>query len=164
MATWWGGKIRQTLRHVTGRVSATERDALGGWLTLAQLALFDTMHPADQRHGLDVVAALHADGHTEPDLLLAGLFHDASKGRQTRLWHRVAWSLGERYGAWVWRLARPLPTFGTALDRLASHAVDSALLARAAGCPASTAELIRHQSAPRDPVLGEALRLADEAS
>lgn len=164
MASWWGGKIRQTLRHVRGRVTAAERAELAGWLTPAQLDLFERMHPADQRHGLDVVAALRRDGHTAPDLLLAGLLHDASKGHQTRLWHRVTWSLGERYGTWLWQVARPLPTFGSALDRMASHAVDSALLARAAGCPRSTVELIRHHGAPRDPVLGEALRLADEAS
>ena len=47
---------------------------------------------------------------------------------------------------------------------MASHAVDSALLALAAGCPDTTADLIRYQARPRDPVLGEALRLADEAS
>lgn len=162
--SWWGGKVRQASRHLTGRVSLEERDGLVAWLTPAQLDLFDRMHPADRRHGLDVVAALRAEGHTEPELLLAGLFHDASKGPQTRLVHRVAWSLGERYGSWVWSVTRPLPTFGTALDRMASHAVDSALLARAAGCPDRTAELIRHQARPRDPVLGEALRIADEAS
>ncbi len=164
MTSWWGGKVRQTMRHVTGRVSREERATLEGWLTPAQLALFEQMHPADRRHGLDVVAALRADGHAEPELLLAGLFHDASKGPRTRLVHRVAWSLGEHYGSWVWRVARPLPTFGTALDRMASHAVDSALLAQAAGCPDATASLIRHQARPRDPVLGEALRVADEAS
>ena len=48
--------------------------------------------------------------------------------------------------------------------RVRTHPSDSALLALAAGCPRSTAELIRHQSAPRDPVAGEWLRLADEAS
>jgi hypothetical protein len=152
------------MRHISGRVSADERASLATWLTPAQLDLFGRMHHADQRHGLDVVAALRAQAHDEPALLLAGLFHDASKGRRTRLLHRVVWSLGERYGSWVWRVARPLPTFGPALDRMASHAVDSALLAQAAGCPDLTVELIRHQARPRDPVLGEALRLADEAS
>ena len=34
----------------------------------------------------------------DPELLQAALFHDCSKGPQTRLPHRVAWSLGERYG------------------------------------------------------------------
>ncbi len=152
------------MRHVTGRVSAAERTALSGWLTPAQMSLFDRMHHADQRHGLDVVAALRAEGHDAPDLLLAGLFHDASKGPRTRLWHRVAWSLGERYGSWVLAACRPLPGFAVALDRIRTHPADSALLAQAAGCSRETADLIRHQSAPRDPVAGEWLRLADEAS
>jgi hypothetical protein len=156
--------MRQTARHLTGRVSRDERGELEAWLTPAQLDLFDRMHPADRRHGLDVVAALRAEGHEEPALLLAGLFHDASKGPHTRLVHRVVWSLGERYGSWIWSTARPLPTFGVALDRMRTHAVDSALLAQAAGCPDETSSLIRHQARPRDPVLGEALRLADEAS
>jgi hypothetical protein len=162
--SWWGGKVRQAARHLIGRVSREERASLEAWLTPAQLDLFERMHPADRRHGLDVVAALRAEGHEEPELLLAGLFHDASKGPRTRFVHRVTWSLGEHYGSWVWRIARPLPTFDRALDRMASHAVDSALLAQAAGCPETTSELIRHQARPRDPVLGEALRVADEAS
>ncbi|MCY7419197.1 MAG: hypothetical protein LH650_12020 [Chloroflexi bacterium] len=164
MATWWGGKSRQFRRHLAGNVSPAERTELGSWLTPAQMSLFDQMHPADQRHGLDVVVALRADGHEAPDLLLAGLFHDASKGPRTRLWHRVAWSLGERYGSWVWSALRPLPGFGSAFDRIRTHPSDSALLAQAAGCSRATAELIRHQSAPRDPVAGEWLRVADEAS
>lgn len=164
MASWWGGKVRQTLRHLTGRVSAAERAELASWLAPAQLELFDRMHPADQRHGLDVLAALRADGHTAPDLLLAGLLHDASKGRSTRLWHRVAWSLGERYGDGVRAGFARFPGFGAAFARIGTHPEDSARLALEAGCPPATAELIRHQAAPRDPVLGEALRLADEAS
>ena len=60
-------------------VDLTDREALAGWLTPAQLALFEGMHRADQRHGLDVMASLRGDGHAaDTDLLLAGLFHDAA--------------------------------------------------------------------------------------
>ncbi|MGH2468022.1 MAG: hypothetical protein ACRDGL_09905 [Candidatus Limnocylindrales bacterium] len=135
-----------------------------GWLSEPQLALFEAMHPADRRHGLDVVAALRAAGHEEPDLLLAGLFHDASKGPSVRLVHRVGWSLGERYGAWVWRTGARLPGFAAAFERIRRHPEGSAELALAAGCSARTAELIRHQDRPVDPILGPALLLADEAS
>ena len=145
-------------------MTAPERRRLEGWLTPAQLGVFDAMHPADQRHGLDVVRHLEADGETDPDLLLAGLLHDAAKGRQVRLPHRVAWSLGERYGTWVLALAAPLPGFRHAFGALERHAEDSADLALRAGCSERTAELIRHQAAPRDPGAGEALRRADEAS
>jgi hypothetical protein len=161
---WWATKVRQTARHLTGRVSAAEQAELDGWLTVPQRQLFDSMHRADQRHGLDVVARLRADGYGDPDLLLAGLLHDCSKGRGVRLPHRVAWSLGERYGGVVLDLCSWLPGYRAAFGRLAGHAEGSARLALEAGCSARTAELIRHQADPRDPVAGTALRLADEAS
>ena len=75
------------------------------------------------------------------------------------------------HGHWVSDTARgsgvpvdPFPDSLPALDRIRTHPSDSALLALAAGCTRQTADLIRHQSAPRDPVAGEWLRLADEAS
>ena len=160
---WWTTKVRQAGRHVAGRVSGPEWSELAAWLSPPQLALFETMHPADQRHGLDVAALLRADGHHDPELLLAALLHDCSKGRSVRLPHRVAWSLGERYGERVHDLLAPLPGFRAAFGRLRDHADDSARLARQAGCSERTAELIRHQSAPLDPDAGVALHLADEA-
>jgi hypothetical protein len=144
-------------------VSVTERSALEGWLTPAQLRLFDAMHVADRRHGLDVSAALRDEGIAEAELLLAGLLHDAGKGR-TGVWPRVAYSLGQAYGSWVWRIAARVPGFRVPLDRLRDHAARSAELAAEAGCPARTVELIRHQDEPVDPEFGELLRLADEAN
>ena len=163
MAPWWPTKIRQFATHLGARVGASERAALAAWLTPAQLRLFETMHPADQRHGLDVLEDLRASGETDPDLLLAGLFHDAAKGPATGLWHRVVWSLGERYGTWVWGLARRVPGFGRALELLAGHADASAELALAAGCSPRAAALIRHRPGPSDRRLLEALKRADEA-
>ena len=160
---WWAGKFRQAIRHVAGQVSDAERRELQGWLSEPQAALFDSMHRADQRHGLDVVAHLRASGYQDPELLLAALLHDGSKGRSTRLPHRVAWSLGERYGEGVHDLLAHLPGFRAAFVRLRDHADDSARLAQQAGCSERTAELIRHQSAPVDPDAGMALHLADEA-
>lgn len=160
---WWGGKVRQFAGHLRARVAPAERDELARWLTPAQLALFDRMHVADRRHGLDVVATLRGEGETEPDLLLAGLLHDAGKGR-TGVWPRVAYALGQAYGAWVWRVAGLLPGMPAALERLGNHAEASARLAATAGCSPRTVDLIRHQDAPLDPVLGERLRLADEAN
>ena len=128
-----------------------------------QLALFESMHAADRRHGLDVVASLRAAGVTAHDALLAGLLHDAGKGR-TGVWPRVAYALGDHYGRWIWRAARLLPGFGPALERLRTHAEMSAGLAATAGCSPRTVELIRHQETPHDPEFGELLRLADEAN
>jgi hypothetical protein len=47
---------------------------------------------------------------------------------------------------------------------LRDHAETSARLATSAGCSERTAELIRWQDEPRDPIAGEQLRLADDAS
>jgi hypothetical protein len=161
---WWNTKLRQAFRHVFGRPSREERAALAAWLSEAQLALFDSMHRADQRHGLDVAAKLRAQGHVDPELLLAALLHDCSKGPGVRLPHRVAWSLGERYGERVTESFVRLPGFSAAFERLRGHAGDSAILALEAGCSERTAELIRHQADPTDQEAGLALRLADETS
>ena len=144
-------------------MAPAERSELATWLSPTQLALFESMHPADRRHGLDVVTSLRAAGVTSGDALLAGLLHDAGKGR-TGVWPRVAYALGDHYGRWIWRLAALVPGFGPALDRLGKHAEISAGLAATAGCPPLTVELIRHQEAAIDPEFGELLRLADEAN
>lgn len=163
MPGWWSTKVRQAQRHVFGRVSTEERHDLQSWLTDAQLGLFDSMHRADQRHGLDVAAVLRAEDHDDPELLLAALLHDCSKGPGVRLPHRVAWSLGERYGDGVLAVFSRVPGFRGAFARLLDHAGDSADMALAAGCSQRTADLIRHQDAPVDADAGVALRLADEA-
>lgn len=159
---WWAGKVRQVVRHATGRVSQADRLALAGWLTTPQLRLFESMPRPDQRHGLDVVATLRAAGHDDAELLLAGLLHDCGKGPSVGFWHRVAWSLGDRYGWAPLLWTRRLPGFAAALERIRAHADRSAALAIDAGCSPRTAALIRHQAAPLEPIVGEALRLADE--
>jgi len=161
-SSWWAAKARRFGAFLVARVSPDERLAVGTWLTPAQLRLFDAMPVADRRHGLDVVAALRAEGFDDRDVLLAGLLHDVGKGG-LGVWPRVVYSLGQRYGAWVWRLAGRWPGGAAAMTTLASHPERSARLARAAGCSPRTVELIRWQEAPLDPVAGEALRVADEA-
>ncbi len=144
-------------------MAPAERSELTTWLGPTQLALFESMHPADRRHGLDVVATLRAEGVVSRDALVAGLLHDAGKGR-TGVWPRVAYSLGDRYGQWIWRIAAMVPGFRPALERLRTHADRSAELAAVAGCSPRTVELIRNQEAALDPEFGELLRLADEAN
>lgn len=160
---WWATKIRQAFRHLRARVSTPERDSLLAWLTPDQLALFDTMHVADRRHGLDVVAALRQGGESDLDVLRAGLLHDAGKGR-TGMVARVAHALGQAYGRRIEAPFRVVPGLPESLDRLRTHAETSARLAETAGCSPRTVELIRWQDAPRDPDAGERLRLADEAN
>jgi len=163
MASWWGPKVRQFRAHLRARVTPGERSALVAWISPAQLALFDAMHVADRRHGLDVVASLRAEGVDDRDVLLAGLLHDAGKG-DTGVGPRVAYSLGQRYGTWIWRSASVMPGWADALARLKTHAHASATLAAAAGCSQRTVDLIREQDAPTDPEYGELFRLADEAN
>jgi hypothetical protein len=163
MLRWWSSKVARFWRHVTARVSPVEEAALEHRLPPAKLALFRSMHTADQRHGLDVEAWLRAAGHTDPDLLEAGLFHDAAKGPTVGVLHRIAWALGGRYGEWVLRVTVRIPGFAAAFERLRHHPERSAELALEAGCSEATAELIRHQADPVDAEAGEALRLADEA-
>jgi hypothetical protein len=144
-------------------VTDDERRGLTAWTTPAELALFDSMHVADRRHGLDVVATLRADGIDDPEVLVAGLLHDAAKG-DTGILPRVIHSLGQAWGGWIPRVARFAPGLGVKLDRLRTHAEASARLAAAAGCSPRTVELIRWQEMPRDPEFGERLRRADEAN
>lgn len=161
--TWWLAKIRQTRRFLLARVRDDERVEVAGWLNPAQLGLFDAMHVADQRHGLDVAAALRAGGTSDPEVLLAGLLHDAGKG-DTGLLPRVIYSLGTTRLTWVEAAARRMPGMRRSLDRLHAHAETSARLAEGALCSPRTVELIRWQDDPQDPDAGERLRLADEAS
>ncbi len=161
--SWWGAKVRRFRAHLRASVTPAERAELATWITPPQLALFASMHMADQRHGLDVVAWLRADGVASPDALLAGLLHDAGKG-STGVSPRVVYALGDRYGRWIWRIAAVLPGIRRDLQRLGTHAEASAGLAAAAGCPAQTVALIRHQDAPLDNEFGARLRLADEAN
>ena len=162
-ASWWASRTRQFRAHLRARVAPAERAALEAWTTRGQRTLFDSMHIADRRHGLDVVSSLRADGATDPDLLQAGLLHDAGKG-DTGVWPRVAYTLEARYGSWVPSTVSWLPGFASALERLRTHAETSAALAAGAGCSSRTVELIRDQDAPTDPEFGELLRLADEAN
>lgn len=162
-AAWWLAKIRQTKRHVLARVSPAERDATAAWLNPAQLAVFDGMHVADRRHGLDVVAALRAGGETDPEVLVAGLLHDAGKG-DTGMVPRILHALGQARITWPALALAWWPGMRAALVRLRDHAETSAQLAAAAGCSPRTVDLIRWQDAPRDPEAGERLRLADEAN
>jgi hypothetical protein len=159
---WWTTKVRQFAVHLFGRVRPAERVAVAGLLTPAELALFDAMHRADRRHGLDVVRRLRRAGVTDRDVLVAGLLHDCGKGR-VGVGPRVVHALAERYGEWVRRGASFVPGLRRPLERLARHAEASAELAAGAGCSERTVELIRWQEAPRDPEFGRLLQLADEA-
>jgi hypothetical protein len=148
---------------VTARVGFDERRVLAAWATAAELELFDSMHIADRRHGLDVVAWLRRSGVTDRDVLAAGLLHDCAKG-DTGAGPRIAWSLGEAIGPWVPALAARIPGWRAPLDRLRTHAESSAELCARAGLPPFAVALVRNQAAPVDPRWGALFHAADEAS
>ncbi len=135
---------------------------LAAWTRPPEIALFDAMHVADRRHGLDVVAYLRRAGVRDRDVLVAGLLHDCAKG-ETGAGPRVAWSLGEAFGPWVHTAASRVPGWAAAMDRLRDHAAASADALEAAGLPARAVALVRYQDAPRDPEYGPRFRAADEA-
>jgi hypothetical protein len=135
---------------------------MAAWTRPAELALFDAMHVADRRHGLDVVAHLRRAGVRDRDVLAAGLLHDCAKG-DTGPGPRVAWSLGEAFGPWVPAAASRVPGWAAGMDRLRGHAETSADLVAAAGLPARAVALVREQDAPRDPEYGARFHAADEA-
>jgi hypothetical protein len=162
--SWWVGKVRQARRHVLARVTPGERDDLATWLTPPQLALFDTMHVADRRHGLDVAAWLRANGEQDAEVLVAGLLHDAGKG-SVGLIPRVVHSLALAYAPGMTTAFSGLPRLARDLAILATHADTSAGLAAAAGCSPRTVELIRQQEVePAPDEASRRLHLADEAS
>jgi hypothetical protein len=161
--SWWARKARQLRAHLAARVSSEERQAVAAWTRPAELALFDAMHVADRRHGIDVAAALRGAGVTDREILVAGLLHDCAKG-DTGAGPRVAWSLGEAFGSWVRDLAAWVPGWRPALVRLRNHAAASAEMVASAGVGERAVELVRHQEDPRDPDYGAIFRAADEAS
>jgi len=143
-------------------VQPEEHAALIAWLRPAELALFDAMHVADQRHGLDVVAYLRRAGVRDRDVLVAGLLHDCAKG-DTGAGPRVAWSLGEAFGGWVVGAVAWVPGWRPALDRLRNHAEASAAMLERAGLSGHAVDLVRYQAAPRDERYGARFLAADEA-
>jgi hypothetical protein len=159
---FWAGKARQLRAHLLARVAPDERQLLTAWTRPDELALFDAMHLADRRHGLDVVAYLRRAGVTDRDVLAAGLLHDCGKG-DTGWPPRVAWSLGEALGPWVWAVARRVPGWSDAMARLGSHAELSAEAVEAAGLSPRAVALVREQDAPSDPQFGRVFHAADEA-
>ena len=135
---------------------------LAAWTRPTELALFDAMHVADRRHGLDVVTQLRRAGVRDRDVLAAGLLHDCAKG-DTGAGPRIAWSLGELLGPWVPAAAARVPGWGDAMARLRDHAGGSADALAAAGLPSRAVDLVRHQASPIDPEYGARFHAADEA-
>lgn len=152
-------RVQQFFAALQAHVAPAEVAALHGVLPPAALALFQQMPVADQRHSLDVYAALLRAGQRDADLLAAALLHDVAKAGHIRIWHRVALVLlkavapGRRVLAW---LARPAEVGNLRYPFYVSvhHPALGARQAQAAGCSARTSWLIAHHQAPMTEVRG----------
>jgi hypothetical protein len=156
---------RQFVGALRPRVDASLRADAYRRLTPPQRQLFETMTARDQQHCLEVYARLRAQGHDDGDLLTAALLHDSGKGR-IALWHRVAFVVLQAAApALLRRVARPGDgaSWRQTMHRCLHHEALGAQLARAAGCSARTAALIRGEGAAPDAALA-ALRAADDAA
>jgi hypothetical protein len=111
----------QFFKAVGAWVTDDERALVGSVLTApAQQALFDRMPAADQRHAVDLLCTLRAEGHDHPALMEAALLHDVAKsGAGITVFHRVAVVLLQAFRpAWLARDAEPgLPGWGVNLWR-----------------------------------------------
>ncbi len=144
-------RVRQFFRALTARVSEEELEQAAGILTPASLALFRSMATQDQRHALDVCAALRQAGHSDPDLLAAALLHDVGKSAgQLSAWHRAIIVLLERFAPRLLaRLSRGEPdSWRRPFAIHASHPEVGARWAQEAGCRPLTAALIRRHEEP----------------
>ena len=112
-----------------------------------QTVRFVVAHEGDTRHAERTAAVLRKLGADE-ELILAGLLHDRGKPAGTKLWHRIAGVLLERFAPRVRkRLASGESTFSLYLD----HPRRGAAQAQNEGRSARVVRLIaRHHERPRD--------------
>jgi hypothetical protein len=124
-------------------------------LTPAQRDLFQQMAPNDQRHSINVCAALRRAGDDDPDLLVAALLHDVGKAAgRIWLWQRTLIVLLQRCApALLVRVARaPNPSAaqwwrrGFVINQF--HPELGARWAARAGCSPTTVALIRRHQEP----------------
>jgi hypothetical protein len=166
-------RVRQFLRALTACVRPEEWKLVAETLPPRAVHLFRRMSVADQRHGLDVLFALRAQGHEERPLWAAALLHDVAKSEGVRLWHRVPAVLVQGLRPeWLRWIASPDPRswrYGFML--IMEHPRRGAEMAQAAGCSPDVVELIRrHQDMPVSPPRSQldewlmALQAVDDAS
>lgn len=150
-----------------GRWAArVDGEPLAAYLSPPQRLLFERMQPADQQHSLKVFASLWRAGYRDPDLLQAALLHDVGKARASlRLWHRVAFDLGETFwpGALRWLAAHGPAGTRHAFTVALRHPELGASDALGAGCSDRVVALIRGDARPDLVDLAEALRRHDSA-
>lgn len=153
---------QQFLGALRPRIDEAERAEACVQLTAAERALFDSMNPRDQQHGIEVWRRVRAAG--DAPLLVAALLHDCGKG-EVRLWQRVAHViLGATAPGMRRRLAseRGAP-WRRALWRLLHHPRIGAEMAALAGADPDAVRMILEQDAEAPDARLALLQAADEA-
>jgi HD domain len=148
-------RVRQFGQYLSARLSPDERQAVEARLGPRLAELFRRMTPAEQAHSLRVARALQAQGHAEPDLLLAALLHDVGKTRAPlNVWERTLVVVCGKFAPGLAeRLSRdgdgppPRGTIRRPFVIARQHPAWGAELAQCAGAsPRSVALIHRHQS------------------
>ncbi len=167
----WRARYRlwQVWHRLTARVTAADLAPMRALLPPAGQDLFLTMSRGDQRHSLDVHAALAATGCTDPELLAAALLHDAGKGsHRVRFVMRPLIVISRKLApATLARLAgpgaeSPVGWWRRPLRDAWHHAEWGAILAARAGLPPRVVLLIRTHHDATGPAA--ALHAVDDAS
>jgi hypothetical protein len=159
-------RLRQFLRAATARVTPAERAQVAQLLSPAELALFERMPRYDQRHCLDVYAALSGAGHADTALLRAALLHDVGKvgddGRPMPLIYYGVFVVLQRLAPALYRWAArsgrgPLRRFAVH----AAHDERGARMAAAAGSPPEVVRILSDYAARRQTAQTRVLGWAD---
>jgi hypothetical protein len=74
-------RLAQGIRALNAWATPVDYAAARQVLSPELMDLFQRMRRSEQLHSLRVMAALTAQGHTDPDLLVAALLHDCGKSR-----------------------------------------------------------------------------------
>jgi hypothetical protein len=158
-------RVGQVWRNLTPRpLDADDRAVLTAQMSAEARRLFATMSRADQRHSLDVYAALRARGHEDADLLTAALLHDCGKGAgRVRLWVRPPIVLLRAFAPKLldWLTYAPQPWWRRPFYYAWRHAEVGADLAAVAGVSPGAVLLIRTHHLPSGPAA--ALHAVDDA-
>jgi len=88
-------RVRQFWQALTSTPDRQDLEQARQVLSPSLLALFWRMQASEQKHGLAIMHQLHAQGETNPDLMVAILLHDVGKTRYPlNPWERVIIVLG----------------------------------------------------------------------
>jgi hypothetical protein len=167
-------RLWQFWRLITRRIAPGELAQVRGWLAPDLFEVFCRLNAAEQHHAYSVWLTLSGQGHSDPDLRVAALLHDAGKSRMPlAVWEKVTIVLGMRFlrpAAIAWG-SRPGPTrwWTRPFVNAMQHPAWGAELVAAAGGSARAVELVRRHQDKIDPgdrlyKLLSALQSADDSN